>query len=120
MRDATRGGVAAVLHEWAASCRATFEIVQSQIPVSDDVCGACELLGLDPLTIACEGTMVLAVPAGTGNAAIAALRRLPEMSQAAVVGQVAEYGGFPVGIRRLMGHLQPLDAPSGLLLPRIC
>jgi hydrogenase expression/formation protein HypE len=120
MRDATRGGVAAVLHEWAATCGATLEIVESHVPVSSDVRGACELLGLDPLTIACEGTMVLAVPAGSGPAAIAALQCLPESSQAAVIGRATEFSGLPVGIRRLMGRLQPLDAPSGLLLPRIC
>jgi hydrogenase expression/formation protein HypE len=119
LRDATRGGVAAVLHEWSAACGATLEIVESQVPVSDDVRGACELLGLDPLTIACEGTMVLAVPAGSGPAAIAALQDFPTTSQAVVIGEVTGFAGFPVGIRRLMGRLQPLDAPSGLLLPRI-
>jgi len=57
-RDATRGGVSAVLHEWSATCGLTFHLVESQIPVSAEVRGASELLGLDPLHVACEGTLV--------------------------------------------------------------
>ena len=59
MRDATRGGVAAVLHEWASQAGATMSVDEATIPVSDDVRGACELLGLDPLHVPNEGTMVV-------------------------------------------------------------
>ena len=72
MRDATRGGVASVLHEWAECCGLTMTIEESHLPITDDVRGVCELLGMDPLHIACEGAMVIAVASEAGEAAIAA------------------------------------------------
>jgi len=120
MRDATRGGVTAVLHEWAAASSLTLTIEESRIPVTPDVRGASELLGLDPLHIANEGTMLIAVPAGTGDAAVAALRRCSTSKLAAVVGHVLEQRTAPVTIVRSLGRELPLDEPSGVLLPRIC
>jgi hydrogenase expression/formation protein HypE len=120
MRDATRGGLAAVLHEWAASSGCTLAIEESHIPVTDDVRGACELLGLDPLHVACEGTMAIAVPTGCGNAAAEALRERPDSHAAAHIGRAIERTVAPVTVRRLLGRLQPLDDPVGRLLPRIC
>ena len=74
MRDATRGGVAAVLHEWSRSCQKTIALEEKQIPVTQEVRAVCELLGLDPLQVANEGTMVVAVAAGAGDAAVAQLQ----------------------------------------------
>lgn len=120
IRDATRGGVAAVLHEWAAASRCTLEIDEGQLPVTGDVRGACELLGLDPLFVACEGTMVVAVPPGWAAAAVSALRQHSESAGAAVIGRVISPAAAPVVVRRMFGKLQPLDEPSGAPLPRIC
>jgi hydrogenase expression/formation protein HypE len=120
LRDATRGGVAAVLHEWAAVSSSTLEIEEAQLPVTDDVRGACELLGIDPLFVACEGTMVVAVPPGWAAAAASALRQRPESVGAAVIGRVVPPAAAPVVVRRMFGKLQPLDEPSGAPLPRIC
>jgi hydrogenase expression/formation protein HypE len=120
MRDATRGGLGAVLYEWAAATGCTLAIEDSQIPVTDDLRGACELLGLDPLHVACEGTMAIAVPLGCGDAAAAALRTCPDSPAAAVIGQAVVRTIAPVTVRRLLGRLQPLDDPAGRLLPRIC
>jgi hydrogenase expression/formation protein HypE len=120
LRDATRGGVAAVLHEWAAASRLTMEIDEADLPVSEDVRGACELLGLDPLFIACEGAMVVAVPPGFAAPALAALQQCPESVGAAVIGRVIPLASAPVVVRRMFGRLQPLDEPSGAPLPRIC
>lgn len=120
MRDATRGGLAAVLHEWAVACGYAFEVDEAKIPVTDDVRGPCELLGLDPLFVACEGTMAVAVPAGCGEAAVEALRCVPEASHAAVIGRCVPSNGAGVAVRRLLGRSQPLDDPAGRLLPRIC
>ena len=120
MRDATRGGLAAVLHEWAAACDLTLEINDAHIPVTDDVRGACELLGLDPIFIACEGTMVIAVASGFGSAAVETLRAYPETKQAEIIGRATERSLAPVTIQRLFGRLQPLQDPVGVLLPRIC
>lgn len=120
VRDATRGGVAAVLHEWAAVCGYSFELDQDQIPVSSDVKAACELLGLDPLHVACEGTMVVAVEAGASRPALDALRRVPVSQAARRIGTVVDRRVVPVAVRRALGRLVPLDDPAGAPLPRIC
>jgi hydrogenase expression/formation protein HypE len=120
LRDATRGGVASVLHEWAAACDLTFEIDERRLPVTDDVRGACELLGLDPLFVACEGTMLIAVESELADRALGALGNRPESAGAAVIGRVCPGGLAPVVVRRMLGRLQPLDEPAGAPLPRIC
>lgn len=120
VRDATRGGVAAVLHEWAAACRRTLVIESALVPVTDSVRGVCELLGLDPLHLACEGVMVAAVPATDTPAALAALHGVPVSERAQSLGRVADWLGAPVVVRRPLGQLVPLDEPLGAPLPRIC
>lgn len=120
MRDATRGGVAAVLQEWSDSCGHTLTIDEAGLPVRSHVRAACELLGLDPLHLACEGAMVVATPAGNGAALVEALRDLPEGAEAALVGEVRPRGIAKVTIRRALGVEQPLDEPLGAPLPRIC
>jgi len=119
MRDATRGGVGAVLHEWAEACGRTMQIDEARIPVTPDVRGACELLGLDPLHVANEGTMVIAVECGAAEQAERVLRQLPPHREASRVGQVQERRAAAVVVRRL-GHDLPLDEPLGAMLPRIC
>jgi hydrogenase expression/formation protein HypE len=120
MRDATRGGIAAVLHEWANTSRLTLTLDESRIPISDEVRGPSELLGLDPLHIANEGTMLIAVPGGSEDAAIEALHAVPAGSFACAIGRVAQNRGTSVMLRRSLGREQPLDLPSSALLPRIC
>lgn len=119
-RDATRGGVTAVLHEFAEACGNTLLIDERQLPESDALRGVCELLGLDPLHMACEGTMVVAVEPGAGDAAVRALREVSVSAAAAVVGSVQAPRGTPVIVRRALGSEQALDEPSGAPLPRIC
>jgi hydrogenase expression/formation protein HypE len=120
IRDATRGGVAAVLHEWAEACGKTMVIEGDKIPITEDVRGACELLGLDALHMACEGTMVVAVPSGSSDEALSALRRVPVSVGAVRIGLVSEQRLSPVVVRRVLGQLVPLDEPTGAPLPRIC
>lgn len=120
LRDATRGGVAAVLHEWAGASGRTLTISESSIPVSREVRGACELLGLDPLHLPNEGTMVLAVPAGQAHSALQALRFHSDRSNAALIGEVRPRILAPVTVRRAMGTERALEEPSGSPLPRIC
>ncbi len=120
MRDATRGGVAAVLHEWAEQSRLTMSITEATIPVTDEVRGVCELLGLDPLHIANEGTMVVVVPAGWGASAVSLLRTLEAGVRAAVIGSVVPQRTASVIVHRVLGTDQPLDDPAGSPLPRIC
>lgn len=120
MRDATRGGVGAVLHEWAEASSRSLAIVDAQVPVTPTVRGACELLGLDPIHVANEGTMLVAVAAGESPQAIAALRSVAQSAQAACIGCVIPRGISPVVVERATGRLVPLDEPSGAPLPRIC
>lgn len=120
MRDATRGGVAAVLHEWAAACGRTLLWDATSAPITSEVRGLSELLGIDPLHSANEGTMLVAVAPSQVDAALAALRRTPVARAAAVVGRVEARGLSPVLVRRTLGRPQPLDDPAGAPLPRIC
>lgn len=120
IRDATRGGVAAVLHEWAEVSQKTLQVRESQFPIGPELRGACELLGIDPLYFAGEGVFCLAVAAGAGEAAVHVLREHPESRLATVVGVVRSQGRFPVTIHRGLGRELPLDEPTTALLPRIC
>ncbi len=120
IRDATRGGVSAVLQEWALESGHCFALTESSIPVTDAVRGACELLGLDPLYVANEGTIVVVVDAAHAQSGIDAMRRVVGCEQAVIIGEVQPAGISPVTIRRGFGPPRPLDEPSGAPLPRIC
>ena len=120
MRDATRGGVAAVLHEWSEATGLTLVVNENQIPVSPGVRALGELLGLDPLHVACEGTMVLAVPATEAARVCQVLRQLPTTREARAIGEVRVRQFAPVLVRRALGQEVPLEDPLGAPLPRIC
>jgi hydrogenase expression/formation protein HypE len=120
MRDATRGGLAAVLHEWAHACRHTMQIDEVPLPLTPEVRGTCELLGLDPLHVACEGTMAVAVPGADAERALAALRKTAIAASAARIGAVTERRMASVLMRRSLDQLIPIDEPEGTMLPRIC
>jgi hydrogenase expression/formation protein HypE len=120
MRDATRGGLAAVLHEWAIASGHTLAIEEKLLPAHPLTQNACELLGLEPLHMACEGNMLLAVAPQAAEAAIIALHQTTVARQAAIIGSVQNRCIAPVTIRRLLGREQSLDEPSGSPLPRIC
>ncbi|MGE3315183.1 MAG: hydrogenase expression/formation protein HypE [Planctomycetaceae bacterium] len=117
MRDATRGGLAAVLHEWAEQSQLTAEIDESLLPVRPEVRGGCELLGLDPVHVANEGVLVSAVPMDAEREALSALRGV---GSATTIGRIVPRTIAPVTILRSLRRAQPLDLPSGALLPRIC
>lgn len=120
MRDATRGGVGAVLHEWARECRLSLQLHDSAVPVSAEVRGACELFGIDPLHLANEGTFVAVVAADVASQAVAAIRNCPGFEDAAEIGDVQPMGISPVTVSRIGGRIRPLDEPTGAPLPRIC
>lgn len=119
-RDATRGGVAAVLHEWCHASGMAIDLDDHQLPVSPPVRAVCELLGLDPLFLACEGTFVAALPAAIIDPVLQALRQHDVTRAATVIGRVVPARSTPVCVRRAAGRLIPLDEPAGSPLPRIC
>lgn len=119
LRDLTRGGLASALNEVARAAQVDVAIAQTQVPVSDGVRGACELLGLDPLYVACEGRLVAFVAAEDAEAALAILKA--HDSAAARIGVVAPCERTPrVTLEVPLGTRRVLDLLSGEQLPRIC
>lgn len=120
MRDATRGGLATVLCEWAESAGRTLSLDGAAIPVAPAVAAVCELLGLDPYYLACEGRLVAAVAPEVADAVLAALRQF--QPTAARLGVVTEaVGGTPrVLLETGVGGQRVLDRLAGGQLPRIC
>jgi len=121
LRDPTRGGVATVLNEIASQARCEIGVHESAIPVGDDVAGACEVLGLDPLYVACEGRFLAFVAPGDADRALAVLHARPETAAAARIGTVRQGGSAGlVVLKTRAGGERVLDLLSGEQLPRIC
>lgn len=121
MRDPTRGGVSAVLHEIAEAAGLSLIVEEAALPLSPAVRGACELLGLDPLYVANEGKLLAVVAPEDAAAALACLRRHPLGADAALIGDVGPFGSPEVLVRGVLGGpMRVLDEPSGAPLPRIC
>jgi hydrogenase expression/formation protein HypE len=120
LRDATRGGVATVLNEIAESSTATIVIDEDAIPVRPDVRGACELLGIDPLYVACEGRMIAVVAEEAAETALTALRSHPLGRDAAVIGHVDDDPAGLVLLKTGFGGTRIVDLLVGDPLPRIC
>jgi hydrogenase expression/formation protein HypE len=120
LRDPTRGGVAAVMHELSEAARVSAVLEEAAIPVTPAVRGACELLGLDPLFVANEGKLVAVVSADAVAETLVRCRRHAEGRHACCIGAVQEARGVSVLVRGRLGALRVLDEPSGAPLPRIC
>lgn len=120
MRDATRGGVATVLNEVARAADVSVVVDENQVPVRDEVRGACELLGIDPLYVACEGRFVAVVDGAHAEQAVEALRAEPLGEQAAVIGKVGEDPPGTVLLNTTFGGTRIADLLVGDPLPRIC
>lgn len=120
LRDATRGGIATVLNEWAMQSRLGIEVRQTTIPVKESVQAACELLGLDPLYVANEGKLVAAVAPEAAAPALSALQTHPLGREAAIIGTVTETHPGRVLLQTPFSATRVLDMLSGEQLPRIC
>jgi hydrogenase expression/formation protein HypE len=120
MRDATRGGVATVLNELAKSSKTEMIIDEAAVPVRDAVRAACEILGLDPLYVACEGRLVAIVDDAHAEQVLAAMRAQPLGIAACRIGTVTGRRGPRVLLRTAFGPTRVLDLLSGEQLPRIC
>ena len=120
MRDPTRGGLAAVLNEWAEASEVGIVINENALPVKDEVRGACELLGIDPLYVANEGKLVVAVSAREADLLLSAMRGHPLGAEAVIIGEIGNDHPGMVTMRTLMGTSRVVDMPLGEQLPRIC
>lgn len=118
LRDITRGGLATVLNEIAVSSDVGIEIVEDCIPVEEQVFAICEILGLDPLYVACEGRFLLICSEDKANECLDVLRRYE--ASAAIVGKVSELHKQRVTMRTRIGGNRIVDMLSGEQLPRIC
>ncbi len=120
LRDPTRGGVASALNEIAQQARAGIRLVEKDIPLREDVAGACEILGFDPLYVANEGKCLAIVAPEAAEAVLAAMQAHPRGRGATAIGQVvAEHPGR-VFMRSRIGGMRVVDMLSGEQLPRIC
>ncbi|MDD5557981.1 MAG: hydrogenase expression/formation protein HypE [bacterium] len=124
MRDPTRGGVAAALGEIARASGATVLIREARVPVAADVRACCEILGLDPFTVACEGRLVAVVAGEAADDALARMRAAAGGREAALIGRVEEApdGGEapPVRVETVVGGRRFLAVLDGDPVPRIC
>jgi hydrogenase expression/formation protein HypE len=120
LRDPTRGGLSAVLHEVCEAAGVSVVLEESSIPLNPAVRGACEILGLDPLYVADEGKLLVITAPGATDEVLACLRRHPLGKSAALIGAVTDDRACEVFVRGVLGSMRVLDEPSGSPLPRIC
>jgi hydrogenase expression/formation protein HypE len=120
MRDPTRGGLATTLNEIAAQSKVSIRVEEEKIPVREEVRGACEMLGLDPLYIANEGKLVAIVAPEDAEIILKKMRRNTYGREAAIIGEVRPEHPGRVVMRTLLGASRIVDMLMGDPLPRIC
>jgi len=120
LRDLTRGGLASALNEIAEAAGVRIEVVEKSVPVREDVHAACEMLGLDPLHVACEGRFAAFIGAKDVGHALQIMRDHAVGAGSAVIGQVTESSTPLVTLKSAIGANRILDMPNGEQLPRIC
>ncbi len=120
MRDPTRGGLATTLNEIAQQSNVGIRIDEEAIPVREEVLGACEMLGLDPLYIANEGKLIAIVPPADAKSVLKAMKRHPYGKDASVIGKVTDEKPGRVVMNTMIGSSRIVDMLTGDPLPRIC
>ena len=120
LRDATRGGLVAVLNELAVSSSMGIEFEEGSVPVRPEVNAACEMLGFDPLSIANEGKLVAILPRESSDEILAAMKSHEYGVSAAIIGRVVSDHPGRVIANTAIGGKRVVDLPAGELLPRIC
>lgn len=120
LRDPTRGGLATTLNELARQSQVGIRIEEEKIPIRDEVFGACEMLGLDPLYVACEGRLIAVVPPEVAGDILDAMRRHQYGKSAAIIGEVNAGNPGRVVMKTTLGSSRIVDMLAGDPLPRIC
>jgi hydrogenase expression/formation protein HypE len=120
LRDPTRGGLASAVNEIASASRVAIQLDESAIPVRPAVRGVCELLGLDPLYVACEGRLVAIAPASGAERLVTSMRAHPLGRDAAIIGEVHAAPAGRVTQRTQIGGERLVLMLAGEQLPRIC
>ncbi|MBN1573673.1 MAG: hydrogenase expression/formation protein HypE [Deltaproteobacteria bacterium] len=120
MRDPTRGGVAATLVELSGDHGVTTELYEDNIPVRAEVRAACEMLGLDPLSVANEGKLLVFVSASDAEKALEILRATSGGENAEIIGRAVKRRAVSVFLKTCFGGERVVEMPYGEELPRIC
>jgi len=120
MRDPTRGGLSAVLNEVAEAANVGIEVLQDSVPVSSKVAAACEILGLDPLYLPCEGRLAAFLDEKKAKNILKAMRKHPLGKNARIIGRVVSGHRSQVNLKTITGAERILDMPIEEQMPRIC
>ena len=120
LRDPTRGGVASALNEIASTSKTGIVIDENKIPVAEEVKGACEILGLDPMYIANEGKLLAFVAKEDAEKVLNAMRAHPLGKDSVIIGNVTNFNPASVMMKTSIGSMRIVDMLSGEQLPRIC
>ena len=120
MRDLTRGGLSSALNEIASASHVGIRIYEDRIPVQEEVKGACEILGLDPLHVANEGKLIAIVDRDDADRILEGMKRNPLGREAAIIGEVVEERPDMVIMKTGVGGFRVVDMLTGEQLPRIC
>ena len=120
LRDATRGGIAAVLNEIATAANVGILLDEEKIPVQEEVRGVCDILGFDVLELANEGKIIAVVPAESSEKILSVMRQNIYGVNAAEIGEVVKNSAGKVGLKTPLGAIRIVDMPAGELVPRIC
>jgi hydrogenase expression/formation protein HypE len=120
MRDCTRGGLGTVMCEWAEGRKIGIELVEKNIPIRETVQSVCDILGFDPLYLACEGCAAIAVDPSQTQDILRQLHAHPLCKEASLIGTVTEEHPGMVALITEIGGMRVVDMPVGEMLPRIC
>lgn len=120
MKDPTRGGLTAVLTEWAKKSSVSIWINESQIPISEEVRIVSEIFGIDPLHVSCEGKAIIAVHPDDAEVVLQSLRSSPLGENAAIIGEARKERTGKVFMKTTIGGHRILDKPVGEPIPRVC
>lgn len=120
MRDATRGGLATVLNEFAQSAKVGIRLQESALPVKTEVNATCELLGLDPIYLANEGKLVVVVPPDSAESVLQAMRSHPAGRDSCIIGEAIDSPNGVVLLKTAFGSERIVDMLASDQLPRIC
>ncbi len=120
MKDPTRGGVAAALNEWAEKSEVSIWIDEESVPIRKEVEGACEMFGMDPFEITCEGCILIGVDDRDAENVLAAIRGTKHGKNASIIGEVRQDHPKKVILKTRIGGHRIIEMPYGEPIPRVC
>ena len=120
MKDPTRGGIAAALNDWATKSNISIWIDEENVPIKKQVIAICDMLGLDPYNIACEGRALLAVDPKYSQNILDKIKSTQIGKDAKIIGEVKADNPKRVFLKTIVGGTRFIDMPLGEPIPRIC